>query len=358
MKVIIAGGGTGGHLYPGIALAREVLKGRGNHVLFVGTEQGIEARVLPKESLPVRFMKIGRIKGMGLSAVMRTLFGLPAALMHALKIIKEEAPAVVVGLGGYASAAMGVAAWMKNIPLIIIEPNAYPGLANRLLGRLAQKVVLSFPGYDASGFFRAEKIFCTGPLVRQGIERGDREKALKEFGLEPDRYTVLVFGGSAGAHAINMAMKEAAFLLSGIPDIQILHQTGEKDVEEVRAAYAAAGIKAAAVPYIFDMASAYALADLVVSRSGATTVAELSVLGKPAVLIPYPFAADNHQEYNALSLAAHCEARVILQKDLTGRRLAEAIEGYRRSTKRMAGRMDTNAAGEIADLLRIYVQEN
>lgn len=358
MKVIIAGGGTGGHLYPGIAIARELLKESGNQVLFVGTEQGIESRILPKEGLPLRFIKAGKIKGMGLSSIIKTLFGLPASLFQAKSLLNEEKPDIVVGVGGYASAAVSVAAWLKGIPLIIIEPNAYPGLANRLLGRIATKVVLSFPGSNIMGFFKEEKVFCVGPLVREGIVRGDREKAIREFGLDPRRFTVLVFGGSAGAHAINMTMKAGAGLLSRIPALQLLHQTGEKDAEEVRLAYAAAGLKAVVLPYIYDMASAYAAADMIVSRSGATTVAELAVVGKPAVLIPYPFAADNHQEYNARALASHGMAALIIQKDLTPERLASTIDEYSRKREQSPNPMDTVGASDVVELLKRHVQKD
>ncbi len=358
MKVIIAGGGTGGHLYPGIAIARELLREKGNEVLFVGTTQGIEVRVLPAEKLPVRFITAGKIKGMGLSSVIKTVVTLPRGVYQSLRLLREIRPDVVIGIGGYASAPIGFSAWLLRVPLIIVEPNSYPGLANRMLGKLANTVALCFPGTNQKGFFPEKKTVCIGPLVRKGIDEGSRDKALKEFGLEAGKFTVLVFGGSGGAHAINMTMKQAAAELKVSPAIQILHQTGEKDVEEVRAGYRSAGIAAHVLPYIYDMAGAYAAADLVVSRSGATTVAELAVCGKPAVLVPFPFAADNHQEYNARTLASRGMAEVIVQKDLRSDVLAAVIRKYAERGRTAAPRMESGAAQEIARICKTHVQKN
>lgn len=358
MKLVIAGGGTGGHLYPGIAIAREVLKEPGNGVLFVGTRQGIEAKVLPKEGLPVRFITVGKLKGMQLRAVLRTLGMLPVSIYQASRLLREEQPDVVIGIGGYSSGPVALAAWVLGIPLLIVEPNSYAGLANRVIGRIADKVVLSFPGTDRQHFFPRKKTYLTGPLVRKGIERGHRESSRKSFGLDPGKFTVFVMGGSGGAHAINMAMKSAVSALEDVPGLQILHQTGERDVAEVAAAYRGAGVKAAVLPYIHDMAGAYAAADLVISRSGATTVAELAVCGKQAVLIPFPFAADNHQEYNARTLAAIGAADVIIQKDLTPELLAGVITKYAGGRTAGTAAQPNTAAEEIAGICKSYVQKD
>ncbi len=358
MKVIIAAGGTGGHLYPGIAIAREVLCEAGNEVLFVGTEQGIEARVLPKESLPVRFISVGRLKGMDLGSVLKTFITLPRSLIRSVGLLRQERPHAVVGVGGYASGPVALAAWLLGIPLVIVEPNSYAGLANRVLGRFAKKVFVCFPGKDRQGFFPASKKVLTGPLVRKGLDQGNRDRALAEFGLEPGRFTVLAMGGSGGAHAINMTMKEAATELKDVPDLQVLHQTGEKDATEVKDGYRKAGVKAAVLPYIHDMAGAYAAADLVVSRSGATTVAELAVLGKRAVLVPYPYAADNHQEYNARSLAERGGADVIVQKDLSAAGLAAVIKKYAAHGREAPPPMLSTAAEEIVRACKEHVQKD
>ncbi|MDD1749659.1 MAG: glycosyltransferase, partial [Methanothrix sp.] len=195
MKVIIAAGGTGGHLYPGIAIARELLKEGGNEVLFVGTEQGIEARVLPREGLPVRFIRVGKLKGMKLLAVVKTLATLPASVVQALGLLRREKADLVVGVGGYASGPVAAAAWLAGIPVLVVEPNSYAGLANRMIGRIAEKVILCFPGTDRHHFFAKRKLHPTGPLVRKGIERGSREAALAGFGLDQGRFTVFVMGG-------------------------------------------------------------------------------------------------------------------------------------------------------------------
>ncbi len=360
MKVVIAGGGTGGHLYPGIAIAREFLRESGNEVLFVGTEQGIESRVLPREGLPLRYITVGKLKGMGVLSIVRTLVTLPWSMVQSIRLLREVRPDVVIGVGGYSSGPMGVAALVLRVTLIIVEPNSYAGLANRKLGRMADKVVLCFPGTGALKFFPRDKTASLGPLVRKGIDQGNRDRALAAFGLDPRRFTVFVMGGSGGAHAINMAMVRAAGFLKSVPGLQVLHQTGEKDAEEVRKGYREAGFNAVVLPYIHDMAGAYAVADLVVSRSGATTVAELAVCGKRAVLIPFPFAADNHQEYNAKTLAARGMAKVIVQKDLSAELLADEIRhaAAQGSAAATADRMENRAAEEIVRICRDYVQTN
>lgn len=360
MKVIIAGGGTGGHLYPGIAIARELLKESGNEVLFVGTSQGIEAKVLPKEGLPVRYITVGKLKGMKLLSIIKTIGMLPMSVLQSLMVLRDVRPDVVIGVGGYSSGPMGLAALGLRRPLFIVEPNSYAGLANRTLGRLADKVILCFPGTGAQKFFPSAKTVNLGPLVRQGIEQGDRARSLAGFGLEPGRFTVFVMGGSGGAHAINMAMKHAATYLKDARKLQVLHQTGDKDVVEVAAGYRDAGVNAVVLPYIHDMAGAYAAADLVVSRSGATTVAELAVCGRRAVLVPFPFAADNHQEYNAATLAARGSAEVIIQKDLTPEKLADVINKYSAEGTGAAGAapMKNAAAAEIVRICKDHVQKD
>ena len=360
MKFVIAGGGTGGHLYPGIAIARELLKEPGNEVLFVGTAQGIEARVLPREGLPVQFISVGKLKGMGLMTKIKTMLEVPWSIFQSMRILRKTRPDVVIGVGGYASGPVGAAALGRRTPLIIIEPNSYAGFSNRELGRYANRIVLCFPGTGAQRFFPAERTVALGPLVRQGIDEGDRDAALAAFGLEQGRFTVFAMGGSGGAHAINMAMKAGVALLKELARVQVLHQTGEQDVAEVTDAYRAAGVKAAVLPYIHDMAGAYAAADLVVARSGATTIAELAVCGKRAVLIPFPFAADNHQEHNARTLAERGQAEVIIQKDLTPELLAGVIQRAidKGSETGPVPRMENTAAREIVRICKDHVQKD
>lgn len=354
MKVLIAAGGTGGHLYPGIAIARELEAG-GDKAVFVGTAQGIEARVLPAEGLAVRFITSGKLKGMGAAARIRTLLRLPLGVLQAVSLVRQERPDRVIGVGGYASGPAALAAWLLRVPLILVEPNSYAGLANRVAARMAKKIFLCFPGRDRQGFFPEAKKVLTGPLVRKGIEQGNGEAARKAFGLAANRFTVLVMGGSGGAHAINMAARDAAAELARIPGLQVLHQTGDKDAADVAQGYQSAGVAAVVLPYISDMAAAYAASDLVVCRSGATTVAELAVCGKQAVLIPFPFAADNHQEHNARSLAEHGSAEVIVQKDLTPERLAQVVRDRAARGRWNAEPLASTAAEEIVRACREHV---
>ncbi len=348
MKVLIAAGGTGGHLYPGIAIARAVLAAPGGEAVFVGTEQGIEARVLPREGLPLRIVPAGRWKGMGLLARIATVLALPLSVLRAAALLRQERPKAVVGVGGYASAPVGLAAWLLRVPLVLVEPNSHAGLANRLLGRFATKIFVCFPGRDQQGFFPGRKKVLAGPLVRKGIEQGDGKRLLAAQGLAPGRFTVLVTGGSGGAHAINAAMQAAAADLARVPGLQVLHQTGEKDHADTAERYRAAGLQAAVVPYLHEMADAYAAADLAVCRAGATTVAELAVCGRRAVLVPYPYAADNHQEQNARTLAERGGAEVIIQKDLTPQRLAAVIAAAAAGGPRRTEPLASDAAEEIA----------
>jgi len=297
---------------------------------------------------------------MNLLSIMKTIALLPVSVLQSLMILRDVRPDVVIGVGGYSSGPMGMAAVAAGIPLFIVEPNSYAGLANRKLGKLAEKVILCFPGTGAQRFFSVKKTATLGPLVRKGIDQGDRGRALAGFGLDPERFTVFVMGGSGGAHAINMAMKQAAPELAAVRNLQLLHQTGEKDASGVSAAYRDAQVKAMVLPYIQDMAGAYAVADLVISRSGATTVAELAVCGKRAVLVPFPFAADNHQEYNAMTLAARGQAEVVLQKDLTPERLAGIIkqQAAQGSARVHTAPLENTAAEEIARICKDYVQKN
>lgn len=359
-RLLVAGGGTGGHLYPGIAVAREAQK-EGWDVLFIGAEGGIEARVLPKEGLNLRTIRAGKYMGMGLTGKIRTVLSLPSVISSARAIVREFRPDAVLGVGGYASFPAVAAAKLSGLPVVIQEQNAWPGLTNRLLGRFADVIAMGFA--EAGRFFVTKKIF-TGNPIRSGLMMADRAAALKRFGLHEGRATVLVFGGSAGAHRINSGIVEALSLLEGMKDsVQFIHQTGEKDRDMVEAAYRKAGFMAAVEAFIYDMDNAYACADMVVCRSGALTLAEVSALGKPAVLIPYPFAANNHQEHNARSFEKAGAARVVLDTDVTGERLASEIKGMlgdRRLLDDMAkksralGRPD--AAARVLELIKEYAK--
>lgn len=325
MRVIIAGGGTGGHLFPGIAIAEE-LKGRGegNELLFVGTERGIEARVLPKLGWPLSFISAEGIKGKGVLSRIRAVYKLIPGFFESVKIIKGFRPDAVIGVGGYASAPMLLAARFLGKRTAIHEQNALPGVTNRILGKVVERVFISFP--DSAGFFPQGKVVVSGNPLRKEILKGLQGSGVSGQGPAGKKPAILIFGGSLGAHRINTVVLEMIRHLDDPNRWSITHQTGEKDYKEIEEGYLGADWQADVRPFIYDMASAYIQADLVICRAGATTVAELTAAGKPAILVPYPFAADDHQRVNAESLVNVGGAVMILEKELTGERLAREVE--------------------------------
>jgi UDP-N-acetylglucosamine--N-acetylmuramyl-(pentapeptide) pyrophosphoryl-undecaprenol N-acetylglucosamine transferase len=319
MRVIIAGGGTGGHLYPGIAIAEEVTSRPGGEVLFVGTARGLEAKLVPSAGYALELLQVSGLKRTGVSGLVRGLLRLPRAFFGSLAILRRFRPDVVIGVGGYASGPVVVAARMRGIPTAICEQNSIPGLTNKLLGRFVRRVFLSFD--ESRRFFKAKKIEMTGNPVRRELV----QRLLAASTTHTDAVHVLVCGGSQGAVAVNELASHALIELAKQTKLAIVHQTGEKDLAPTQARYDAAGIAAECRAFIKDMASAYLAADLIIGRAGATTVAELAIAGKPAVLIPYPFAADNHQELNAREMADKGAALMFRQADLTADKLAGAL---------------------------------
>lgn len=323
MRLLIAGGGTGGHLFPGVAIAEE-LRARepGAPVRFVGTERGIEARVLPELGWELAFIRVSGLKTVGLMGAVRGLFRLPRALWQARRVVKAFAPDVVVGVGGYASGPVVLMARLRGVPTAICEQNSIPGLTNKMLGKVVRAVFLSFD--ESRRFFKAKKIVMSGNPVRRELAA----KLLAAAGAEMDAgapVTVLVSGGSQGAKAVNEIAAGALAALAKERPLAIIHQTGQADLEATVARYAAAGVDADCRAFIKDMAAAYQQADIIVGRAGATTVAELAIAGKPAVFIPYPHAADNHQELNAREMADAGAALMFRQSELTAEKLAAAL---------------------------------
>lgn len=325
MRGIIASGGTGGHLFPALALAKELKKRGDVEILFVGSGRGVEQDILGREGFASTTIQIKGLKGKGPKEIVQTFFGLPRALLQAVRILKRFRPDVVVGMGGYASGPLLLVAAMKKLPTLIHEQNAYPGLANRLLAPFVDIVALSFQ--EAAPFLRAERVEVAGLPIREGLLHADRAKARERFGLEGGRLTVLVFGGSQGAHRINLAVMEALPLLHPHRGkVQFLHAAGERDLDLVKEAYRVRGFLASVQPFFQEMSLAYAAADLCLCRAGAGTVAELAALGKPAFLIPYPYAADDHQRLNALVLVRVGGARMLLDRELSGEAVAAFLE--------------------------------
>ncbi len=319
MRVTIAGGGTGGHLYPGIAVAEELVA-RGHQVRFVGTARGIEARACPQAGFAVDFIEVGGLKGQGLGGTLRGIGRVPRALFQSRALLKKYPADLVLGVGGYASGPFVLAAALRGIPTAILEQNSMPGLTNRLLGRVVKTVFGAWQG--AARFFARKKWQLMGNPVRKKI----REKLSGvRRGAATAAPHILVVGGSQGAHAVNELVAAAFPLLAArLAGVTLTHQTGPGDVAAMQQKYD--GRPAAeVVMFIDDMASAYARADLVVARAGASTLAELTLLGMPSVLIPFPFAADDHQTENARELDAAGAARLMPQATTTPEALAELL---------------------------------
>jgi UDP-N-acetylglucosamine--N-acetylmuramyl-(pentapeptide) pyrophosphoryl-undecaprenol N-acetylglucosamine transferase len=332
MRLIIAGGGTGGHLFPGVAIAEEArARDPQAEILFVGTARGIEARVLPKLGLPLELIDASGLKTVGALGALRGLARVPRALLQSRRIVRRFRPDAVIGVGGYASGPLVLAAWLSGVPTAILEQNSIPGLANKILGRFVRAVFLAFD--ETRRFFRPHKTRLSGNPIRRAL----RERLLAAGGPGGGAaLRVFCFGGSLGAKAVNAIMADAAaaLLRQGVA-VEIVHQTGPDDRAATEERYRAAGVAADVRDFIDDMAAEYGRADLVVARAGATTVAELAAVGRPALLVPYPFAADNHQERNAAALADAGAALVLRQADLDGEKLAAAIAELARDRPRL-----------------------
>lgn len=328
MKLLLAGGGTGGHLFPAVALAQRLLETEPEaQVRFVGTERGIEARILPQLGLPLETIEIAGFVGKGAFAKLGLLFLGPKSLWQSRRILAEFRPDAVVGVGGYASAPVLLAALLRGIPTLIHEQNVWPGLTNRLLARWVKRVCLSYA--DSDRFFPRGRTVVTGNPLRRGMEDCPTVSCGKP--------TLLVFGGSRGARAINEAVAAALPRLEAFRgDLEILHQTGTEDLQRTREAYQRAGWDPqGVVPFIDDMAGAYARAHLVVCRAGATTMAELTACGRPAIMIPFPQAAADHQTANARALARKGAALMLPQQELTPERLAKLVAGLLKDRPRL-----------------------
>ncbi|UCD87123.1 MAG: undecaprenyldiphospho-muramoylpentapeptide beta-N-acetylglucosaminyltransferase [Desulfobacterales bacterium] len=321
MRALIAGGGTGGHLFPGIAIAESFrAKELEAKVLFVGTGNPLEVSTLSKKGFDHVGIVAEGFKERGLWKQIRSLLKIPVGVWQALRIIWRFDPDIIIGLGGYASGPVAIAARLTGKKIVIHEQNILPGLTNRILGHFADRIFISFP--DELGVFRPSRTVTTGnPVRRELLVSKSGENAAGPF-------TVLVLGGSQGAHAVNRIVVEALDHLKSPAKMTFIHQTGAEDVTWVARAYEDRRIKARVEPFFEDMAGPYNTADLVVCRAGATTVSELMALGKPAIFVPFPFAANNHQELNARYVANAGGAEVILEKDLNGAVLAAKLDHY------------------------------
>ena len=341
MQVIIAAGGTGGHLYPGVAIAREFERQlEAVQIAFVGTKRGLETKVMPREGYELVTMKARGIMGKGPIGGIVGLAVTPLGLAQCLALCRARRPDLVIGIGGYTSPPLIAAATLLGIKRALLEPNAYPGMANRLLSPLAHLVFVSFA--EALPFFDARKTRVVGTPIRRAFL--EVIPSVNDPASRPPGPLLLILGGSQGARSINRAMTVAfPILAQSHAGLRIIHQTGERDFEEVATAYRAAVQKlgpSVAEPevaaFLFDVPRALKQADLIIGRSGATTVAEITACGKPAILIPFPHAIHGHQERNARVLEQAGAAQVMLDHSLSGNVLAQAVSGLINDPERLA----------------------
>ncbi|HZP61858.1 MAG TPA: undecaprenyldiphospho-muramoylpentapeptide beta-N-acetylglucosaminyltransferase [Terriglobales bacterium] len=313
MRAILAGGGTGGHVIPALAIAQELRSQFSAEVLFIGTSRGIENRLVPNAGFALRLVNVGALKNVGLATRVKTLFDLPRATWAASRILSEFRPDFVMGVGGYASGPAMLAAVLHRIPTLVFEPNLVPGFANRVVARFVSAAAVHFE--ETGRYFRHCTV--TGVPVREAFFKITGEHATP---------TLLVFGGSQGAHAINQAaVQAAAELLQRIPQLRIVHQTGEADYNVAKAAYEKLAASVEVYRFIDDMPGYFARASLLICRSGASTVAEITAAGKPAIFVPFPRAADDHQKRNAEALQKAGAAVMLEQSQLTPESLISVV---------------------------------
>src|SRR5467141_304059 len=316
MRIIIAGGGTGGHVIPALAIAQQLKKQLGAEVLFIGTARGIETRLVPQAGFRLELIQVGALKNVSLMTRAKTMFDLPRAIAASSRMLSEFDPEVVIGVGGYASGPAMMAAIRRRLPTLAFEPNVVPGFANRMVARWVSAAAVHFE--ETAQYFRNAEV--TGVPVREAFFQ------IAGQATGNANPTLLVFGGSQGANAINQAMIRCLpELVKQIPNLHIIHQTGERGYNDAQAAYQHAGLSAEVAPFITDMPAVFARADLLLCRSGASTVAEITAAGKPAVFVPFPRAADDHQRVNAQALERAGAAVVVEETKLERVWLADTV---------------------------------
>jgi UDP-N-acetylglucosamine--N-acetylmuramyl-(pentapeptide) pyrophosphoryl-undecaprenol N-acetylglucosamine transferase len=350
LAVVIAGGGTGGHLYPGIAVARELLRrAPGVRVTFAGTTRGLEARVVPREGFELDTIRSAGLKGKSIASRLRGAWLLVPGALDAWRLLTRRRPDLVIGVGGYSAGPVVLLAAMRGVPTMILEQNAQPGLTNRMLARWVRAAAVTYE--QTLPYFRGRG-FVSGNPVRPEFFESTSKVELRSSKLS----RLLILGGSQGAHAINVAMVEAApELVRARPGLEIVHQTGERDLAATREGYRAAGVPARAEPFLDPVAGEMTAADLVICRAGATTLAELAAASRPAVLVPFPAAADDHQRRNASVLVDAGAAEMIDQAELSGQRLAELVGRLLADPGRLTEMARRTAAFARPDAARVIV---
>lgn len=363
--MIVVGGGTGGHIYPALAIARGVKeKVPSINILFVGTQKGLESKIVPEAGFAFRTIDVEGLNRSSMIKAVKSLVKVPRGFWQARNLVKEFGPDLVVGTGGYVSYPVVLAASIMGIKTVIHEQNAYPGLANRALAKRVDHVLLTFT--EAQQYLGNARVTVTGLPVRREIMEAKKNEGLKQLGFSPGVFTLVVFGGSRGAMSINQAMLEVIqrYLME---ELQILWISGEYGYVEMveklpRQALGQGPLRVKILPYMDNIADALAAADLVVCRAGAATLSELAVVGVPAILVPYPYAAENHQEKNARSLAAKGAAEVVIDEFLDGDVLFKKIDKLKKNPdklRNMATRMKQEgrpeALGRITDIIMGYL---
>jgi len=335
LRIVIAGGGTGGHLFPGIAIAEVFMKRQpATRVLFVTSGKRIEETVLAKTFFEKKLISVEGIKGKGIFAKLTSIFRLPKGLLDALRLLIGFKPDIVIGMGAYSAGPVILGAWLLRIHRVIHEQNSIPGLTNRLLSGLAEKIYVSFPDTGFKSSFKHKIDFTGNPVRNEIVQRAGLDQNSHQVPQDEKRlFTLLILGGSQGAHSINMAVLDSIYYLKNPDKYRFVHQTGIKDADAVSKVYQQHHIVSDVAPFFNDMADRYREADLVICRSGATTVAELTVTGKAVVFIPFPFATDGHQVVNAKALVADGAAEMIYEKDLSGKILAGKMAYYAENTE-------------------------
>lgn len=316
MTFVMTGGGTGGHVIPALAVARE-LRQRGHQVYFIGTRQGMESRLVPADHFEVDWVEIGGLQRVGAARAARSLLQLPISVMEARRSLKRRRPAAMFSMGGYVAAPAMMAALWRRIPFIVMEPNALPGMVNRRMGRFAARALVNFS--ETAAFFPKGRSEVTGVPVRDEFFRIAPKPRGKVI-------TVLITGGSQGSRTLNRAAREVWPLLrQSAKPVRLIHQTGRPEYEEIAGQFAGAGIEGRIEPFINDMPAAFAESDVIVCRSGAGAVAELAAAGKPSILVPFPFAADDHQTRNAEAMQRAEAARLVADREWNGRRMFDEL---------------------------------
>lgn len=330
MKILIAAGGTGGHLFPGIALAEEFLRrDKENSILFTGSGRDLEKNILTGRGFQLKQINVEGIKGKGVIKVIKALLKIFGSIVQSSRIIRNFSPDVVIGVGGYASGPVVIAAHFAGIKTVITEQNVIPGMTNRILGKFVDKACITF--FETARWFSQKKVELTGNPIRSGFSL-----PVNTEGRRSAKFTIFIFGGSQGAHSINMAMLDSLGFFEQIKDsLKIIHQTGNKDFEEISRGYKKYGMDATVMPFVDDMVSLYQSADLLVCRAGATSLAEITAMGKASILVPFPSAANDHQMKNALKLKETGAAEIVPDKDLSGKLLSEIIIRFFRNPKKI-----------------------